>query len=209
MLQHLKRHLQRNQQQVAGLQGITIKNVRGKEYDLVRETENKAVIFVNIASKCGFARQYDGLEALYKKYKDQGLLIIGVPSNDFKQEPTDGESCRLNYGVSFPLMEKCHVNGPDATPLYVHLRSQAPVPLVGDAIQWNFEKFLLGKNGKVIGRFAPVFDASFLAGYVEKELGISKRSPWNDFVESAKNELSIAVSIIFGIVIKFVQLFVK
>ncbi|KAI8619885.1 thioredoxin-like protein, partial [Chytriomyces sp. MP71] len=116
--------------------------------------QNKVVLVVNVASKCGFTTQYDGLEALHKKYKDQGLLILGVPTNDFKQEPSDGESCRLNFGVTFPILEKQHVNGPETSALYKHLRQAKPWPLVGDRVTWNFEKFLINKSGKVVGRYA-------------------------------------------------------
>lgn len=116
----------------------------------------KAVLFVNVASKCGYTPQYEGLQALYTQYKDKGLTIVGVPCNQFgAQEPGSAEEiasfCKLNYGVDFPLLEKQDVNGAARSALYTQLISS---PAGGGAdVKWNFEKFLVAPNGEVVGRF--------------------------------------------------------
>lgn len=115
----------------------------------------QVVLVVNVASKCGLTPQYEGLEALWRAHKDQGLVVIGVPCNQFAgQEPGTAEEisqfCELNYGVSFPLMAKVDVNGPAQSPLYAWLKTDHP----GD-IEWNFAKFLIGRDGQVAARFAP------------------------------------------------------
>lgn len=115
-----------------------------------------AVLYVNVASKCGFTRQYDGLEALSKRYADRGLVVVGVPCNQFgAQEPGSAEEivsfCRLTYGVDFPLLEKQEVNGPGRSALYQWLVNSAAGG--GSDIRWNFEKFLVGADGTVQGRF--------------------------------------------------------
>ena len=120
--------------------------------------KDKVLLLVNTASKCGFTPQYKGLEALYLKYKERGLVVIGFPCNQFgKQEPGTAEEiasfCELNYGVTFPLMAKINVNGKDADPLYVFLKEQAPGS-VTNAIKWNFTKFLVSRDGTSIKRFA-------------------------------------------------------
>jgi len=130
----------------------------GQEVDFA-QFEGKVLMIVNTASKCGFTPQYDGLEELYKKYKDQGLVIIGFPCDQFAhQEPgTDeeiAEFCRLNHGVTFPLMSKIEVNGEGAHPIYQYLKSAAKGTL-GSAIKWNFTKFLINRDGTVVKRYAP------------------------------------------------------
>ena len=122
--------------------------------------KNKVLLIVNVASKCGFTNQYEGLESLYEKYKDQGLVILGFPCNQFmNQEPLSEEEiqsfCSLNYGVTFPMFAKIDVNGDQAHPLFKYLK-EAQKGLLGiEAIKWNFTKFLVDKNGVVINRFAP------------------------------------------------------
>ncbi|KAI8619882.1 thioredoxin-like protein [Chytriomyces sp. MP71] len=153
------------------LADIHINTSKGRPFNLGEESKGKVVLVVNVASQCGFTPQYDGLEALYKKYKDQGLLILGVPTNDFNQEPTDGESCRLNFGVTFPILEKVHVNGPEQHELYSFLKSQKGRFLLGSGVMWNFEKFLLNKEGKVVERFASFTSPESIGTYVERELG--------------------------------------
>ncbi len=118
--------------------------------------DGKVVLFVNVASRCGFTKQYDGLQALYEKYKAQGLVVVGVPCNQFgKQEPGSAEEiqsfCRINYGVDFPLLEKQEVNGPGRSELYSAL-IDSPVGK-GKKVKWNFEKFLVGRDGAVVQRF--------------------------------------------------------
>jgi len=134
-----------------------VKTIDGKETTL-EEYKGKVMLIVNVASKCGFTPQYDGLEALYKKYKDKGLVVLGFPCNQFgSQEPgTEAEIqnfCRVNYGVSFPMFSKINVNGDDTHPLYVYLKSEKPGILGSEIIKWNFTKFLVDRSGKVVDRF--------------------------------------------------------
>ena len=133
--------------------------LNGEEVDL-SQYKGKVLLIVNTASKCGFTPQYKGLQALYEKYRDQGLEILGFPCNQFgHQEPGDAgqisEFCELNFGVSFPLFAKIDVNGDDAHPLYRHLKKEAPGVLGSKAIKWNFTKFLVNREGQVVKRYAP------------------------------------------------------
>lgn len=122
--------------------------------------KGKTLVIVNTASKCGFTNQYTGLEELYAKYKDQGLVILGFPCNQFlSQEPGDEEEiknfCSLTYNVTFPMFAKVNVNGADAAPLYKFLKKRGPgIPFL-KAIKWNFTKFLINKHGEVVARYAP------------------------------------------------------
>jgi len=123
--------------------------------------KGKVLLIVNTASQCGFTPQFAGLEALYEKYSAKGLLVLGFPSNQFgAQDPGTNEEigafCTKNYGVSFPMMEKIEVNGSGATPLYKWLVKEAPGFLGSTAIKWNFTKFLIGRDGQVIRRYAPI-----------------------------------------------------
>jgi glutathione peroxidase len=120
----------------------------------------KVVLIVNTASKCGFTPQYQGLESLYQEFKDQGVVVLGFPCNQFgSQEPGSAEEigafCEKNYGVSFPLFAKIDVNGSLADPLFAYLKSAAPGLLGTKAIKWNFTKFLIRKDGSVFKRYAP------------------------------------------------------
>ena len=120
----------------------------------------KVLLIVNTASKCGFTPQYGGLEALWRKYRARGLEVIGFPCNQFgHQEPGNAEEigsfCSRYFGVSFPLMGKIHINGPDAEPLYDWLKAEAPGVFGTKRIKWNFTKFLIGRDGKVVRRYAP------------------------------------------------------
>ena len=122
--------------------------------------QGKVLLIVNTASKCGFTPQYAGLQKLHEKYADQGLAVLGFPSNQFgQQEPGDAdeiaEFCEINYGVGFPMFEKVEVNGVDAHPLFKHLKSVAPGLLGSEAIKWNFTKFLVAKDGTIFKRYAP------------------------------------------------------
>ncbi len=146
----------------------------GDTQDL-KEYEGKVVLIVNTASKCGFTYQYEGLEALYKDYADKGLVILGFPCNQFgKQEPGDeseiGAFCQKNYGVSFPMFAKIEVNGANAAPLYQELKKAAPGVLGTEGIKWNFTKFLIGRSGEVVGRYAPTDKPESLRKHIEKEL---------------------------------------
>ena len=123
--------------------------------------KGKVLLIVNTASQCGFTPQFAGLEALYEKYAAKGLLVLGFPSNQFgAQDPGTNEEigafCTKNYGVTFPMMEKIEVNGSGATPLYKWLVKEAPGFLGSTAIKWNFTKFLIGRDGQVIRRYAPI-----------------------------------------------------
>jgi glutathione peroxidase len=120
----------------------------------------QVLLIVNTASKCGFTPQFGGLEELYEKYKDQGLVILGFPCNQFaNQDPGSNEEiqefCQLNYGVSFPMFGKIDVNGSAAAPLYEHLKKEAPGTLGTKRIKWNFTKFLVDRDGNVVKRYAP------------------------------------------------------
>jgi glutathione peroxidase len=120
----------------------------------------KVLLIVNTASACGFTPQFGGLEALWKTYRDKGLVVLGFPSNEFgSQDPGSNDEiasfCEMNYGVSFPMMEKVEVNGAQAHPLFKWLTKEAPGILGTTGIKWNFTKFLVGKDGKVIKRYAP------------------------------------------------------
>jgi glutathione peroxidase len=136
-----------------------------------------AMLVVNVASKCGFTPQYEQLQALYEKYGPKGLALLGFPCNQFKaQEPGTAreiqEFCRINFGVTFPLFAKIEVNGDGACPLYKHLTSLDTKPKGPGKIDWNFEKFLIGRNGKVVARFAPKTkpDAPEVVKVIEAEL---------------------------------------
>lgn len=132
-------------------------------------------LVVNTASACGFTPQLAGLQALQQRYGPRGFTVIGFPCNQFgRQEPGDaaaiGASCSANYGVTFPLMAKCEVNGPRAHPLFTWLKAQAPGLLGTRAIKWNFTKFLLGRDGRVIARYAPRQAPETLAADIEAAL---------------------------------------
>ena len=125
------------------------------------QMRGKVMLIVNTASACGFTPQFGGLEKLHQTYKDQGLSVLGFPCNQFgNQDPGNNESiasfCQLNYGVSFSMMEKIQVNGPQAHPLYQWLCAEAPGLLGSKAIKWNFTKFLVGRDGRVLKRYAPM-----------------------------------------------------
>lgn len=151
------------------------KDKAGNSYSFEENLKGKTVLIVNVASKCGFTPQYDGLEELYKKYKDQGLIILGFPCNQFgHQEPGTQneiqEFCRLNYGVTFPIMSKIDVNGDKADPVYNYLKSQKSGLLGMNRIKWNFEKFLIDKNGNVVERFSSLTKPSSLDSKVAQLL---------------------------------------
>jgi len=132
----------------------------------------RVLLIVNTASKCGFTPQYAGLEALHRKYDSRGLTVLGFPCNQFgQQEPGDAAEianfCSLTYDVTFPMMSKIDVNGPQAHPLYRHLKQEKKGLLGSQAIKWNFTKFLVDRNGKVAGRFAPTDKPAALEGAIE------------------------------------------
>jgi len=135
----------------------------------------KVLLIVNTASACGFTPQFGGLEKLWQDYRDQGLVIVGFPSNEFGgQDPGSNDEiasyCQLNYGVSFPMMAKTQVNGREAHPLWQWLKAQAPGVLGTEGIKWNFTKFLVGRDGKVRKRYAPNDAPEKLRADIEKAL---------------------------------------
>ncbi len=137
--------------------------------------EGKVVVMVNVASKCGLTPQYEGLEAVYRQYKDRGLVILGFPCNQFAgQEPGSSaeiaEFCSLTYDVTFPVFERIDVNGEEAHPLYKWLKAEAPGLLGSEAIKWNFTKFLIGRDGKVAERYAPTTEPKDMTADIEKLL---------------------------------------
>jgi glutathione peroxidase len=152
------------------------KDINGKEQSL-KAYKGKVVLIVNVASKCGLTKQYDGLEALYKKYKDKGLVILGFPCNQFMgQEPGTEEEiaefCSVNYGVTFPLFSKIEVNGVNAHPLYKYLKTQLHGKAKDAAIEWNFAKFLIDKKGNPVLRYHPKVKPEELTADIEKLLAM-------------------------------------
>ena len=149
-------------------------SIAGKSVAL-SQFKGHVLLIVNTASKCGFTPQFGGLETLHKTYAAKGLVVLGFPCNQFGgQDPgtdeTIAEFCQVNYGVSFPMMGKVDVNGPDAHPLYKWLCAEAPGLLGSKAIKWNFTKFLVGKDGQVIRRYAPTDKPADLGKDIEAAL---------------------------------------
>jgi glutathione peroxidase len=154
-----------------------METLEGKKVNLAEKYKGKVVLLVNVASKCGYTKQYAPLEALHEKYADQGLAIVGVPCNQFgKQEPGSAkdiaEFCEKNYGVKFDMLSKVDVNGEDAAPLYKNLTSKESNPEFEGKIGWNFEKFLFNRDGQVVARYKSKVepDSPELVAAIEKEL---------------------------------------
>ena len=144
---------------MATVADFTVKTNRGDDLDL-KDKLGKVLLVVNTASKCGFTPQYDGLEKLYEQYKDRGFEVLGFPCNQFGgQEPGNAdeiaEFCKLNFGVTFPLMAKVDVNGDQASPLFDWMKGEAPGLMGSKSIKWNFTKFLINREGEVVKRYAP------------------------------------------------------
>ncbi|GMB08212.1 glutathione peroxidase [Thermolongibacillus altinsuensis] len=153
---------------------FTVKTIRGEEKSMA-DYKGKVLLIVNTASKCGFTPQYKELQELYDEYKDKGFEVLGFPCNQFGQQEPGTESeiesfCQVNYGVTFPMFAKVDVNGEHAHPLFVYLTEKAPGIFGTKIIKWNFTKFLVDKNGNVVGRFAPQTKPSDLKGEIEKLL---------------------------------------
>ena len=153
---------------------FTVRNIQGESVPLSRYQGN-ALLVVNTASACGFTPQFAGLEALHKTYAAKGLTVLGFPCNQFgSQDPGSNDEiasfCQLNYGVDFPMMEKIDVNGAKADPLFQWLTKEAPGLLGSKAIKWNFTKFLVGRDGQVIRRYAPQDAPAKLAKDIESAL---------------------------------------
>ena len=152
---------------------FTARTITGEEKPL-SDYAGSVLLIVNTASKCGFTPQYGELQQLYDKYHEQGLVILGFPSNQFGgQEPGSEaeiqEFCQVNYGVTFPMFSKTEVKGPDAHPLFQYLTREAP-GFFGQAIKWNFTKFLVNRQGQVVQRFAPTTKPDQMEGEIEKVL---------------------------------------
>ena len=153
---------------------FTIDLPGGKQINLA-DKKGKVLLVVNTASKCGFTPQYDGLEALWKQYGERGFEVLAFPCNQFGgQEPGTAdqieEFCKVNFGLSFPLMAKVEVNGPNETPLYSWLKSEAPGVMGTKSIKWNFTKFLIDRDGKVVRRYGPTDKPQSIAKDIEKLL---------------------------------------
>ena len=149
-------------------------SINGKPAHLSTQ-RGKVLLIVNTASACGFTPQFEGLEKLWADYSSQGLVVIGFPSNEFGgQDPGANEQiasfCQLNYGVSFPMMGKVQVNGAQAHPLWLWLKAQAPGLLGSEGVKWNFTKFLVGRDGTVLKRYAPTDTPESLRKDIEKAL---------------------------------------
>ena len=154
-----------------GVHDFTLTTIDGQSAPL-SAYKGKVVLLVNVASKCGYTPQYTGLQSLYEKYKDRGLVVVGIPANNFGgQEPGTNEEiktfCTRNYNVTFPMLSKVSVKGADMTPLYGYLTQ------MGGDVKWNFTKFLVGKDGQVIQRFEPKVtpDSAELTSAIEQALG--------------------------------------
>jgi glutathione peroxidase len=153
---------------------IKVKTITG-EIRKMEYYKNKVLLIVNVASKCGFTHQYEGLQALHVKYHSQGFCVLGFPCNQFlNQEPEKEEEiqqfCSLNFGVTFDLFAKVDVNGKNAHPLYKYLKNNGPKGLFTNSIKWNFTKFLLNRQGEIMGRFGPKHQPSELIESIESLL---------------------------------------
>ncbi|QZD89701.1 glutathione peroxidase [Qipengyuania aurantiaca] len=153
---------------------FTVATNKGEELEL-QEKLGKVLLVVNTASKCGFTPQYDGLEKLYQDYGDKGFEVLAFPCNQFgAQEPGDAEEieqfCKVNFGLTFPLMQKVDVNGDEASPLFDWMKKEAPGLMGSKAIKWNFTKFLIDREGNVVKRYGPADAPAGIAKDIEKLL---------------------------------------
>jgi glutathione peroxidase len=153
---------------------FTARTIEGGERSLA-DYRGKVLLVVNVASECGFTPQYEGLEALHERFKDRGFAVLGFPCNQFGAQEPGREAqiksfCETRYGVTFPMFAKIDVNGQQADPLYYFLKSSEPGLLGTEAIKWNFTKFLVGRDGKTLKRFAPQTRPEAIAGDIEAAL---------------------------------------
>ncbi|MBN9083772.1 MAG: glutathione peroxidase [Rhizobiales bacterium 62-17] len=156
---------------MSNIYDFAARTLAGEDVSLA-DFRGKVLLIVNTASQCGFTPQYEGLEALYRDLQARGLIVLGFPCNQFgAQEPGDATEianfCKLTYDVSFPMFAKIDVNGPSASPLYEWLKNEAPGVLGSKAIKWNFTKFLVNRDGQVVGRFAPTTKPEALRADIE------------------------------------------
>ncbi len=184
-------------EQEASALRFTMQSLAGEEVDLARY-EGKVVMIVNVASKCGFTRQYEQLQALHEKYAERGLAVLGFPCNQFLgQEPGSAEQiaefCRVNYGVKFDMFAKVDVNGPNASELYKLLTSIDAPPKGAGRIGWNFETFILGRNGFVVARFGSKTkpDAPEVVAVIERELKKDARTAEKESAESSGHAVDV------------------
>ena len=159
---------------MTSLADFTVTDNRGEAIDL-SDKRDTVLLVVNTASKCGFTPQYDGLEALYQRFKDRGFEVLGFPCNQFgAQEPGSddeiAEFCKVNFGVTFPLMQKVDVNGPEASPLFDWMKGEAKGLMGSTSIKWNFTKFLIDREGNVVKRYGPADKPEAIAKDIEKLL---------------------------------------
>ncbi|MAP69409.1 MAG: glutathione peroxidase [Erythrobacteraceae bacterium] len=153
---------------------FTVVNNKGEQIDL-KQKLGKIILVVNTASKCGFTPQYEGLEELFQQYREQGFEVLAFPCNQFgAQEPGNAseiaEFCKVNFGLTFSLMEKADVNGDDASPLFDWMKAEKPGLMGSKAIKWNFTKFLIDREGNVVKRYAPTDAPKSIAKDIEKLL---------------------------------------
>ena len=153
---------------------FTAETIAGDEKEL-SEYQGKVLLVVNTASKCGFTPQFGGLEALYQKYRESGLEVLGFPCNQFKSQDPGSDSeiaefCQINYDVTFPMFSKIEVNGDTAHPLYKYLKTEMPGILGSEGIKWNFTKFLIGKDGQPVQRFSPQTRPEALEQFVQAQI---------------------------------------
>ena len=153
---------------------FTVATSKGEQLNL-QDKLGKVLLVVNTASKCGFTAQYDGLETLYQDYRDKGFEVLAFPCNQFgNQEPGDADEieqfCKVNFGLTFPLMQKVDVNGENASPVFDWMKAEAPGLMGSKAIKWNFTKFLIDRDGKVVKRYGPADAPASIAKDIEKLL---------------------------------------
>lgn len=149
--------------------------IKGEQVSL-GDYRGQVILIVNTASKCGLTPQFEGLEALYEKYRERGLAILGFPCNQFREQDPGSDSeieqfCQVNYGVTFPMFAKIDVNGPTTHPLFKYLKAAAPGIFGSEKIKWNFTKFLINRNGEVVARFAPATKPAKIEKAIANSLG--------------------------------------
>ncbi|KPC54527.1 glutathione peroxidase [Amantichitinum ursilacus] len=158
----------------ASLYEIHVTDIAGNDVAMER-FRGQVILVVNVASKCGFTPQYEGLQALYQQYRDRGLVVLGFPCNQFGAQEPGSEAeiqqfCSTSYGVDFPMFARVDVNGEHADPLFQHLKASQPGLLGTEGIKWNFTKFLIDRQGNVVDRFAPTTTPDSLRNDIEKRL---------------------------------------
>jgi glutathione peroxidase len=159
---------------MSALYPLSARRLDGSKQSM-KEYKGKVLLVVNVASRCGFTPQYAGLEALWRQYRERGLVVLGFPCNQFGgQEPGDevaiGEFCSLTYDVSFPMFARVNVNGDDTHPIFAFLKAEAPGLLGTEGIKWNFTKFLIDREGRVVGRYASAHTPEDMAEDIERLL---------------------------------------